>query len=250
MNKNSLLIGIVGVVIGFFIGFYWTNALNRAVIKEAEDKARQAALAPGATNPGQTDGMPQDDIHKGMSKLSPDDIERAIKAAEASRNDLELQTKVGRGLYYEAKRLKEARECFEAALKLKPDDFQLNVDLGNLSFDEDKFEAAASCYEKALKINANNPDVRTDLGNTYFMRKPPQFAKAIEQYKISLQINPNHAPTLRNLALAFIQQKNFADAKTAVDKLAQVDPQNEAIAELRAQIEKSPTDTKRDIPTH
>ncbi|MBX7220897.1 MAG: tetratricopeptide repeat protein [Blastocatellia bacterium] len=254
MNKNTLFVAVTCLVIGFGIGFYWTNSLNRAVIKEAEDKIREARAGGGAGNqptgtPGQPNGqMPSDDIHSGMA--NPQQVQQALDEAKKTRDNFEAQMKIGMYLYQGAKKFDEARECFEAALKLKPNDYDATVNLANVLFDASKFEEAGTWYEKAIKIKSDDVNVRTDLGFTYYLRKPQQLGKAIENYRLSLKLDPNHVPTLRNLAVALLENKEMAAAKEVTDQLAKVDPKNDIIPKLRAELEKAPGDTKREIPTH
>ena len=77
-------------------------------------------------------------------------------------------------------------------------------------------------------------NVRTDLGNTYFQRQPPDYDRAISEYRKALTVDPKHEKTLQILAAAAARKGDTATARDALDRLAAVDPSTPAIASLRA----------------
>lgn len=88
-------------------------------------------------------------------------------------------------------------------LKNNPDNFALNVQMGNLLFDSGKFSDAAPYYEKALEVNPNAPDVIVDLGVCYFNLQ--DYPKAKGQFERALQLNPQHVNALYNSGVVFLQ---------------------------------------------
>ena len=75
--------------------------------------------------------------------------------------------------------------------------------------------------------------MQTDLGNAFYRRTPPDYARAIKEYRKTLAINPQHEKALQNLAAAALLLKDKATARTALDQLAAVNPNNPALAGLR-----------------
>lgn len=70
--------------------------------------------------------------------------------------------------------------------------------LGNWNYDRKRWPEAIDRYVEAIRLGADNPDVRTDLGNAFRFSNQPQ--KALAQYAIAQQQNPQHQNSLFNTA--------------------------------------------------
>jgi tetratricopeptide (TPR) repeat protein len=260
ISKNGVIIAATFVIIGFFIGFSYTNARNRDYLKQKTEEARREAFANaknvsdasggGAVDKSEnphgkgdgTDNIPVDDVLK-MARETRDNVEQQLLAARylASKN-----------------RLPEAQECIEAALKKDPKNFEANAVMGNFHFDQEKYDEAAKWYEKALengdpKIELEKRvSVTTDLGLTYYYRKPQQLPKAIEYYRKAMSLDPKHAPTLINLTVAYTDAKNFDQAREIVAALDKAYPGNPDGAKLRQRIDDASKGASKaePIPTH
>jgi tetratricopeptide (TPR) repeat protein len=110
------------------------------------------------------------------------------------------------------------------------------ANLGNVTFDMQRYQDAERWYQLALKIKPDAVNVRTDLGLTYFLREPKDVDKAIAAYRASLSYDPRHEQTLQNLATALIEKGDKAAARETLKQLEQVNPQNEALPKLRAKV--------------
>lgn len=284
MNKSLIVIGSSCLVVGFFVGFAYTNSRNRDYIKEQGEKARAEAFSAAGSNPNVSvsdGGVPQgappsDTIHQNPN------VDTAIKEAAANRGDYEKQKTLGEFLAQNGK-IPEARECFEAAVKLKPDDWrstailgfmfyqerkypeaitryeqayklkadepQIIVGLGNAHFDAEHWEDAAKWYEKTLQLTPNDVNVITDLGLTYYKRKPQQTPKAIEYFKKALTVEPTHPQTLFNYANVLIEINQTEQAKEIVARFEKAAPQQtQEVAALKQKL--AQTNTSGNIPSH
>nr|MDQ5838813.1 tetratricopeptide repeat protein [Acidobacteriota bacterium] len=96
-------------------------------------------------------------------------------------------------------------------------------------------------YAQALAKKPDDVNVRTDMGLTLLLREPPQFERAIAEFKESLQREPNHVQTLQNLTVAYTRKGDVAAAQATLAKLEAISPQTPALAQLRADIEKART---------
>jgi|AFSR01.1.fsa_nt_gi tetratricopeptide (TPR) repeat protein len=273
MKLPTLAIAATCLVIGFFIGFAYTNSRNRAFLREQIEKARAEAFA--ASNRTPTGAAPDDEIHRNPN------IETVLAEAASKRGDFDTQVRLGIFLA-EHGRITEARECFEAAVKLRPDDWQalailgrllaaeskypeaiarfeaayklqpnngqIVVGLANALFDAKRYEEAQKWYEKALTLTPKDVNVITDLGLTYYFRRPQQLEKAMEYFRQSLSIDPNHTLTLQNYAVALLDANRPEEAKPIVEKLAQLAPQNELLPVLRQRLAQA--NTTGNIPPH
>lgn len=257
MTTKNLLHCLGGLLIGFLIGFLIANRLNPAApstpvassvdqassinVKDAPplDPAQDTSqLPPGHPDISQTaaDGSP----------ASPDGIaassteaQAAMEAADAKPQDFTLQLAAAR-TFYRLKSLDKSALYFERALKLKPTDADALAEAGNVRYDAGDFSAAAGYYSRSLAARPANADVQTDLGNTYFQRNPPDYRRAIEEYRKALGIDPRHEKALQNMASAALNLRDKATAREAIDKLAAINPGNEMLASLRTSLDNLP----------
>jgi len=74
---------------------------------------------------------------------------------------------------------------------------------GNLAYDHQQWAEAIRQYQEAIAQGRDNADVRTDLGNAFRFSGQPE--KALEQYKVAQQQNPQHENSLFNQIGLFIE---------------------------------------------
>jgi tetratricopeptide (TPR) repeat protein len=130
------------------------------------------------------------------------EVQAAIDKAKAEPDNFDAQVKAAE-FYYQIQRFDGAIEFLTQANKLKPDDYDTIVHLGNASFDADKYDDADKWYSLALAKKPDDVDVRTDFGLTYMFREPANYDRAIQEFKRSLEVDPNHAQTLFNRGIVF-----------------------------------------------
>ncbi len=122
-----------------------------------------------------------------------------------------------------------SQEELEAHLKLikeklkeTPNDVELNIQMGNLLFDTQRFKEAIPYYKKALMLKPNNPDVIVDLGVCYY--NLGEYEKAREQFDRALNVDPNHVNALYNRGIVAVKLKQFEDLMSAWGKLTKIAP--------------------------
>ena len=79
--------------------------------------------------------------------------------------------------------------------------------LGNAYFDLEKYEEAEKWYTSALSKKDDDVNVRTDLGLTFIFRDKPNYDRAIQEFRRSLELDPNHPETLQNLTVAYTKKR-------------------------------------------
>lgn len=84
--------------------------------------------------------------------------------------------------------LKEAAEEFRIELSVYPDEFLAIYNLGLVCVVERKYEEAVKLLDKASRLRPQNPDVRLFLGNAY--HGLGQFERAIESLEKAMELNP------------------------------------------------------------
>lgn len=67
---------------------------------------------------------------------------------------------------------------------------------GDDAYDHQRWPEAIREYQRAIATGVDTPDIRTDLGNAF--RFSGQAEKALEQYKIARNMDPQHEKSLFN----------------------------------------------------
>ena len=225
MNKQNILFGIIGLIVGSVIGFFAANSINRnssQIVSPVQPNVSfQNQEVPNflVKEPPAQDGMLPD-------------ITAILDKARNEPSNFDAQIKAG-DTYLQIKGFEKAVEFYERAHRIKPEDYETIVKLGNAYFDFGKFEAAGKWYEQALSKKSNDTSVRTDLGITFVERENPDLDRAIKEFQTSLQTNPKHAPTLYNLGAAQLKKGNTEEANKILTQLEAINPQSQLVSRLR-----------------
>jgi tetratricopeptide (TPR) repeat protein len=175
LSKDSLAIGVAGVFFGLLVG--WIIGSQQATGVPAPQPAQ---VASGSTAAGSPQQAPQ----------PLDEARAAAMKSQAQQN---------------------------------PTDAVIRVQLGNMYFDAERLQDAAQWYEAALKINPKDVNASTDLGIAYYYMNQPD--RALAQFDRSLAIDPKHAKTLLNQGIVRAFGKQDLNGATASwEKVLQVAP--------------------------
>jgi tetratricopeptide (TPR) repeat protein len=244
MSKNVLYCAL-GIVVGFFVGFFVVNSMTKPGAQATSARAASGSGA-GPLRPEQMSGQlppghPEVGAGADDAKASPAstsaEAQTAMDKADRAPKDFDAQVEAGR-VFYGLNDYDKAALYLNRALAIKSNDFDTLALAGNNKYDAGDFAAAATFYERALAIRPDAPDVRTDLGNTYFNRK--DYDHAISEYRKSIAIDPNHLNSWKNIAAAALQKGDKATASEAVAKLSALAPQSAETEAYRQQLDKMP----------
>lgn len=254
MNIRNLLFCVGGLALGFFAGLYLANQINLPA-RPAPDTSVAASEGGGTAGPldAEKSGGPLPPGHPDINTTASDgspadpngaaatnaDAQKAMEAADRQPGDFDLQREAAR-TFFNLRAYDKAALYLERALKLRPKDGDALVLAGNNKYDAGDYPVAAAFYERALAVKPGDADVRGDLGNTYYQRQPPDYARAVEEYRKAVAINPRHEVSLQNMASASVKLGNKAAAREAVEKLAAAHPANQFIESLRAAVAQMP----------
>jgi len=222
--QKYILFSLGGLIVGLIVGFVGANSLNR----NASYQQNTSQISPNA--PPQT--------HNALVKDQPlqggmmPDIAETLDKAKNEPDNFEAQVKAGT-MYLQIGRFERAVEFFEKANQINPNDYETIVKLGNAYFDLRQFETAAKWYEQALAKKSDDANVRTDFGITFVERAAPDLDRAIKEFQTSLQTNPQHEPTLYNLAVAYFKKGNIDESKKILAQLETLNPQGSLAVRLR-----------------
>lgn len=226
MNNKTAFFTISALVIGFFIGFFFANNINRNAILQP------AMQANPNLNPGNLQNNAQVfDGSTGGAGMMPE-VARVIEAADKETNNFVAQIRAGI-MFLRIQNTEKASEYFTRASKVHEDTFQDLSTLGNAFFDIRNYEEAEKWYTLALAKNPDDVDVRTDLGSTFMERSNPNLDRAIQEYKTSLEKNPKHENTLFNLSVAFIRKGDIQAAQETYAQLEKTNPVSSLLPKLK-----------------
>ena len=142
MNKDNLMFAIIGLLLGFIIGFMVHSVLSQRESAPRGPMQQTQSIPPnhppvGVDQAGDT----------GQQMLTS--VQTAMKQARENPNDFEAQVTAAK-LEYQIQRYDQAIEYLLAANKLKPTDFDTLGMLGVANMDAGHFDAAEKWYRAAL----------------------------------------------------------------------------------------------------
>jgi Flp pilus assembly protein TadD len=239
--RENILYSIAGIVLGFFIGFFLANfngsprpgasAMDAAPNNQARPLDQTPAggqLPPGHPNLNGADGE-----SAGNAASTSAQAQAAMDEADRSPQDFTAQIKAA-AIFYQLAAYDKATLYLNRSLALKPNDPDALTGMGQTKYETGDYTGAATFFEKVLAQHPNDTDLRTDLGNTYVKRMPPDYQRAITEYRKALAVDPKNEQALEKLADAALRKGDKAAARDAIDKLAAVNPSNPALSSLRS----------------
>lgn len=264
VNQNRIIFILSGLFIGFISGFVVANAIHHKETRGVQRQTTFAAQRPNITSrsnasavegavdaqaiANSTRNSPAGNPNLSNLAFSEDDLQKAIAKGDQHPNDIVMQRKIGQALYLYAMQanaahlLPEAARFLQRANAANGKDYDTTVLLGNVLFELGQrssakhFGEARRYYMQALRTRPDDVDVRTDLGLTYFFAQPSDPQRAIAEYRRSLRINPQHEPTLQNLAAALISTGQTAEAERRISEVQSINSANPALPNLQARL--------------
>jgi tetratricopeptide (TPR) repeat protein len=238
MGKYTVILSLAGIALGFVLGFLIANSINRTALNgiRAELEAARSAARPDASN-------------EAGDTLSSEEIQAKIIEADQNPDNVEYQKNLGLALYRygafknDTATIEQAIRLLDRAARLSPRNSDITIGLGNAWFDigyikkdNEAFNNAREMYSRVLAGNPNDAGVRTDLGMTYFLQEPPDDAKATGEFKRALAADPKNEKALEFVIQSLSRQGNGAEASKYLATLREVNPNNQSLSALTAQI--------------
>ncbi len=148
MTKDNLMFAIIGLLLGFIIGFMMHSILSQ---REAGPRAttQQTQSMPPNHPPVSGDQTGEN----GQQMLAS--VQTAMKQARENPNDFEAQVTAAK-LEYQIQRFDQAIEYLLAANKLKPTDADVLAMLAVANPDGGHYDAAEKWYKAALLKTPND----------------------------------------------------------------------------------------------
>lgn len=234
MTKENILFTIIGILLGFIIGFMFASSATQ---RAAPPRAPAPVVTSAPSDSELPPDLPPRASNAGADQPSPSqETTDAVQKAKSEPKNFDAQMDAARRLY-EQRQYDQAAEIFERANKLQPDNYDAITALGNTYFDAGRYELAEKWYANALAKKPDDVNVRTDLGLTYFFRKPPDTARAIKEFRASLQRDPTHEQTLINLIIVLSEKGDAKEAQATLAQFEKAYPDNPALPKLRSRVE-------------
>jgi tetratricopeptide (TPR) repeat protein len=249
VNRQKFLYAAVALVVGAVSGFVFADRANRREIDELRaEVARARAGEPPAPKGADDSGAQPPAPNSAPAMPSEHEIRDIIAKADARADDVNYQREVGQGVYmYSLAQnapalMPEAIRLLKRAEKADPKNFQTVLLLGNAHFalgqegDAQRYPEARAYYLRALETKPDDANLHALLGMTYYFGSPRDAARAIGEYRKSLAKDPRHEMALQNIAAALVATGSLEEARRRVEELEKVNPQNNALDSLRAQL--------------
>lgn len=126
--------------------------------------------------------------------------------------------------------LEEAEKELREALKLDDTIPYGHSNLSVVLLDSGKIKEAVKEGERAVGIDGKRAIFRVVYGNALAADKQPE--KAIEQYKVAVELQPNYENALYNLGRVLHSQGKSAEAGAVLSQAIELDPEDTRVMKL------------------
>lgn len=126
-----------------------------------------------------------------------------------------------------------AAQSLNAAKALTPDDYWVEIALGNLAMTLENYNTALNHYQTARELDSRKPAVIFSMAQAYLMLEDYDNAKQMFSY--ALERHPNDADSLYGLAQTELSAKNEQQAIVLLKSAILIDPSNHSYYTLLVQ---------------
>jgi tetratricopeptide (TPR) repeat protein len=181
MSRENILFAIIGLLLGFIVGFMFASSMSQ--------KAAMPAVA------GSAQGLPADHPPVGGGQgAAPNpqamqqQVQASLEKARSEPENFDAQIQAA-DLYYQIQRYDQALEYLLKANQLKPSDYRTVVLLGMVNLDAAHYDQAEKWYRAALKMKSDDVMVLSGLAATTLQKGDAKAAEvAIAQLE---KVDPN-----------------------------------------------------------
>ena len=185
MSRENLLFAIIGILLGFIVGFMFASSMSQ----------KQASQQLAASQ-----GLPADHPPVGGAQGASDpqgmraEVAGQLEKARNEPTNFDAQIKAAQ-LYYQIQRYDQAIEFLLKANALKPTDYQTVVALAVTNLDAEHYDTAEKWYRAAMKMKSDDVMVLAGLADTTLKKGD---AKAAEDAIAKLEKADPNAEDLPN----------------------------------------------------
>ena len=150
----------------------------------------------------------------------------ALRALSRGQDDAEALSMAGYAIGYLGERLHEGLQAIERAIDLNPNDAFAFSNRGWLNAYLGRSDVSIASFHEAMRLSPRDPTVfRTQAGLAFAYLVHEDVENAATAARRAVDDNPNFAPAYRALAAALALAGRRAEARTAIARLAVLDPE-------------------------
>jgi cytochrome c-type biogenesis protein CcmH/NrfG len=157
MTKDSIALGVAGVLFGFLAGWIIGAQQGRSTFAPLAPAAQTAAAAPAA---GATGGQAQ---AQEPPKFDQAHVDQLRQRAADNPKDARVRAEIGNA-YFDAERYPEAITWYEAALGLEPKNVDVSTDLGVSYYYANQADRALAQFDRSLAIDPRHTKTMLNIG--------------------------------------------------------------------------------------
>jgi tetratricopeptide (TPR) repeat protein len=176
MTRENLLFAVIGILLGFIVGFIFSSTMNQKYGPGAP-----ATVAGTQNLPADHPPIPGGDPQNPQAMFGQ--VQASMKKAREEPNNFEAQVDAAR-LEYQIQRFDQAVEFLLKANQLKPDDYDVVAMLGAANLEGGHYDMAEKWYKIALSRKSDDVSV---LAGVAYMHLQKGDAKAAEKAIASLE---------------------------------------------------------------
>jgi len=177
MKNRQIIFGLVGIAIGFVLGFFTSDLIKKEPIP--------VGASPAAAQE-QSEQLPQN--HPSMEQMQK--LQDMQQQAAANPSDKEVRVALGNA-FYDMQRFDAAIKWYEEAVHLDPNNVNVNTDLGTSYLYSNNPQKAIELYKKSLAVDQKHPQSLQNLGFAYFATA--NFPDAVTTWEKLLAFHPEYA---------------------------------------------------------
>jgi|SRR5437868_3598155 len=179
MSRENLLFAIIGILLGFIVGFIFASSMSQKTVSQQAMASAQSLPPDHPPVGGQNGGDPQKTFQE---------VQASLEKARKEPQNFDAQIKAAQ-LYYQVQRYDQSIEFLLKANQIKPTDYDTVVTLGMVNLDAGHYDQAEKWYQAAMKMKSDDVMVLSGLAAA---RLEKGDAKAAEDAIAKLEkVDPN-----------------------------------------------------------
>ncbi len=224
MKKESIVVGLAGLVLGFVLGLVTPSLFGYKGQPIAPPPAQEQEFA--------------------FQPPSAEQLEHAVKEYKTilkdDPNNAHAWLELG-DVYYGAQKFSQAIDSYRKSIELDDKNAGAYVQLGNIYYDTKQPEKSIGYYQKALHLKPALSDVRVDMAVMYRISEQPD--KAVEELHKVNKDDPSHAVAFLNLGIILKHdKKDLAGAREAWNQFLKLMPGGMQAEQVKEMIRKLNTE--------
>jgi len=120
----------------------------------------------------------------------------------------------------------DAEQAYRSAIALSGNVSLYHSNLAGVLLDQNKYTDAATEAQTAIDLDPKDPESYSSLGQAYQYGDNPDYARAEQNYRKSVELAPNSSVYNYELAEALYDERKYTEAETFAHAAVKIDPQS------------------------